>query len=299
MITIIVTVIEFVVVNFRARFVNLGHRKNVDIRCVNIMDTTNPYRGVTLEGPCPHKRTLYGSCPHKRTLGGYCPMIVTVIVFVIVNFRARFVNLGHRKNVSRWNVWLTKLAWRLPRNSRDRLWKVPFPTRELCMAPVPVIGLWVVTVPVRRLWLFWLSALVRRLEAFTTILEYIKWFLVEKIRFLLKQKPLFTLFIVYFIWITYILRDVSGFQTLHKVCEATNCRVPVRGLEVKLEGQVSTSVDLDCFLVAAKRALSIIRSTDWRFSDVQDLQISHGNCYCLQQNGPDILQLFWSILNDF
>ena len=45
----------------------------VDIRCVNIMDTTNPYRGVTLEGPCPHKRTLYGSCPRKRTLGGYCP----------------------------------------------------------------------------------------------------------------------------------------------------------------------------------------------------------------------------------
>jgi hypothetical protein len=48
-------------------------------------------------------------------------MIVTVIVFVIVNFRARFVNLGHRKNVSRWNVWLTKLAWRLLRNSRDWL----------------------------------------------------------------------------------------------------------------------------------------------------------------------------------
>jgi hypothetical protein len=40
---------------------------------------------------------------------------------------------------------------------------------------------------------------------------------------------------------------------------------------------VWTSVDLDCFFVAAKRALSIIRSTDWRFSDVQDLQISHGN----------------------
>jgi hypothetical protein len=52
---------------------------------------------------------------------------------------------------------------------------------------------------------------------FTTILEYIKWFLVEKIRFFLKQKPLFTLFIVYFIWITYILRDVSGFQTLYKL----------------------------------------------------------------------------------
>ena len=52
---------------------------------------------------------------------------------------------------------------------------------------------------------------------FTTILEYIKWFLVEKIRFFLKQKPLFTLFIVYFIWITYILRDVIGFQTLYKV----------------------------------------------------------------------------------
>jgi hypothetical protein len=52
---------------------------------------------------------------------------------------------------------------------------------------------------------------------YTTILEYIKWFLVEKIRFFLKQKPLFTLFIVYFIWITYILCDVSGFQTLYKV----------------------------------------------------------------------------------
>ena len=52
---------------------------------------------------------------------------------------------------------------------------------------------------------------------FTTILEYIKWFLVEKIRFFRKQKPLFTLFIVYFIWITYILRDVSGCQTLYKV----------------------------------------------------------------------------------
>ena len=48
-------------------------------------------------------------------------MIVTVIEFVIVNFRARFVNLGHRKNISRSNVWLTKLAWRLPKNSRDRL----------------------------------------------------------------------------------------------------------------------------------------------------------------------------------
>jgi hypothetical protein len=45
------------------------------------------------------------------------------------------------------------------------LWKVPVPTRGHCMAPVPVRGLWVVTVPVRRLWLFWLSALVRRLEA--------------------------------------------------------------------------------------------------------------------------------------
>jgi hypothetical protein len=136
----IVNVTEYVIVNFRARFVNLGHRKNVsrsnvwltklawrlrknsrdrlmfrlvlqvllrghdnlllqaflrgwhikhphkwirrhfssclsikvDIRFVNIMDTANPYRGVTLEGPCPHKRTLYGSCPRKRTLGGYC-----------------------------------------------------------------------------------------------------------------------------------------------------------------------------------------------------------------------------------
>jgi hypothetical protein len=42
-------------------------------------------------------------------------------------------------------------------------------------------------------------------------------------------------------------------------------------------GAIQSPLVLDCFLVAAKRALSIIRSTDWRFSDVQDLQISYGN----------------------
>jgi hypothetical protein len=41
---------------------------------------------------------------------------------------------------------------------------------------------------------------------YTTILEYIKWFLV----FFLKQKPLFTLFIVYFIWITYTYYVMSA-----------------------------------------------------------------------------------------
>jgi hypothetical protein len=64
------------------------------------------------------------------------------------------------------------------------------------MAPVPVRGLWVVTVPVRRLVFGFKIVLVVGPR---------------------KQKPLFTLFIVYFIWITYILRDVSRFQTLYKV----------------------------------------------------------------------------------
>ena len=80
------------------------------------------------------------------------------------------------------------ISWTLPIPTGELLWKVPVPTRGLCMAPVPVRGLWVLTVPVRRLWLFWLSSRVRRLEAATY-------------------------------------------------------RVPVGGLE----GQFSTSVDLDCF----------------------------------------------------
>jgi hypothetical protein len=77
------------------------------------MDTANPYRGVTLEGPCPHKRTLYGSCPRKRTLGGYCPRKKTLIVLVV----------GPRKK-----AWSNKLScprkrtWRTSLNiSRSRL----------------------------------------------------------------------------------------------------------------------------------------------------------------------------------
>ena len=38
-----------------------------------------------------------------------------------MNFCVRFVNLGHRKNVSQSNVWLTMLAWWLRKNNRDRL----------------------------------------------------------------------------------------------------------------------------------------------------------------------------------
>jgi hypothetical protein len=87
-------------------------------------------------------------------------MIVTVIVFVIVNFRARFVSA---------------LVRRL----------------EATNCCVPVTGLEV------------------ELEGQVSTSVDLDCFLVAE--------PLFTLFIVYFIWITYILRDVIGFQTLYKV----------------------------------------------------------------------------------
>jgi hypothetical protein len=74
---------QFWLVTSQSPRVIMGMSINVDIRCVNIMDTANPYRGVTLEGPCPHKRTLYGSCPRKRTLGGYCHRKKTLIVLVV------------------------------------------------------------------------------------------------------------------------------------------------------------------------------------------------------------------------
>ena len=76
-----------------------------------------PTWGVTLEGPCPHKRTLYGSCPRKRNLGGYCPRKKTLIVLVVGPRKKAWSN---KLSCPRKRTW--SWTWRTSLNiSRSRL----------------------------------------------------------------------------------------------------------------------------------------------------------------------------------